>query len=184
MKKVELILHPVRFRILQTIDGGTLTTQEISDQLTDIPKSSIYRQLKALLAGEMITVAETRIVNGIQEKTYQLAQKPYLGAGDMANLSSEEHIHFFTIYIMSVLREFADYVQRSEVETGSIDMVSDRVGYTEVTVNVTQAELDVLQGEINAAVLKVMGNKLENGRFPHKFAIITHPVKDTSEKTA
>lgn len=182
MKKVELILHPVRFRILQTIDGGTLTTQEISDQLADIPKSSIYRQLKTLLEGEMITVAETRIVNGIQEKTYQLAQKPYLGAGDMANLSSEDHIHFFTIYIMNVLREFADYVQRSEAENGSIDMLSDRVGYTEVTVNATHAELDVLQGELNAAIMKVMKNEPRNGRSPHKFAIITHPVKNKSEK--
>lgn len=182
MKKVELILHPVRFRILQTIDGGTLTTQQIADQLTDIPKSSIYRQLKILLEGEMITVAETKIVNGIQEKTYQLAQKPYLGAGDMANLSSEEHIHFFTIYIMNVLHEFADYVQCSEAETGSIDMLSDRVGYTEVTVNATHAELDVLQGEMNAAVLKLIKNESGNGRSPHKFAIITHPVKKTREK--
>ena len=182
MKKVELILHPVRFRILQTIDGGTLTTQQISDQLADIPKSSIYRQLKILLDGDMITVAETKLVNGIQEKTYQLAQKPYLDAGDMATLSSEEHIHFFTIYIMNVLREFADYVQHSEAKTGSIDMLSDRVGYTEVTVYATHAELDVMQSEINAAVLKLAQNKPENGRSRHKLAIITHPVKDANEE--
>lgn len=182
MKKVELILHPVRFRILQTIDGDTLTTQQISDQLADIPKSSIYRQLKILLDGDMLTVANTKVVNGIQEKAYQLAQKPYLNAGDMANLSAEEHIHFFTIYIMSVLREFADYTQRSEVEKGSIDMLSDRVGYTEVTVNATHAEVDVMQSEINAAVLKLIKNEPGNGRFPHKLAIITHPVTDSNEE--
>ena len=181
MNKVELILHPVRFRIMQTIDGKILTTQEIADQISDVPKSSIYRQLKILLDGDMIAVAETRLVNGIQEKTYQLAQKPYLNAGDVANLSAEEHVHYFTIYVMNVLREFADYMQRSETETGSIDMLADRVGYTEVSVYVTRAELDVLQAELNTAIMKVAKNEPGNGRSRHKFAIITHPVKDTSE---
>ncbi|MBE2222897.1 MAG: helix-turn-helix domain-containing protein [Anaerolineae bacterium] len=182
MKKVELILHPVRFRIMQTIDGNILTTQEIADQMSDIPKSSIYRQLKILLDGGMISVAETRLVNGIQEKTYQMAQKPYLNAGDVANLSAEEHIHYFTIYVMNVLREFADYMQRSETETGSIDMLADRVGYTEVAVYATRAELDVVQAELNAAIMKLVRNEPGNGRSRHKFAIITHPVKDTSEE--
>ncbi len=182
MKKVELILHPVRFRILQTIDGGALTTQQIADEMIDVPKSSIYRQLKLLLDGEMIEIAETKIVNGIQEKTYRLAQKPYLSAGDMALLSGEEHIHFFTIYIMNVLREFADYVQRSEAETGNIDMLSDRVGYTEAVVYATKAELDVLQSELNAAVMKLAGNESGNGRSRHKFAIITHPAKEAHEE--
>lgn len=182
MKKVDLILHPVRFRIIQIIDGNSLTTQEIADEMTDIPKSSIYRQLKILLNGDMIEVAETRLVNGIQEKTYKLSQKPYLGAGDMAVLSGEEHIHYFTIYIMNVLREFSDYVQRTETEKGSIDMLSDRVGYTEVSVYANHAELDVLQGELNAAIMKLMKNEAGNGRSRHKFAIITHPVKDISEK--
>jgi len=182
MKKVDLILHPVRFRILQTIDDSTLTTQQIADQMADVPKSSIYRQLKILLDGEMITVAETKIVNGIQEKTYQLSQKPYLSAGDMANLSGEEHIHFFTIYVMNVLREFSDYIQRSESETGSIDMLSDRVGYTEVSVYANHAELDVVQSQLNTEILKLIKNEPGNGRSRHKFAIITHPVKEVHEE--
>ncbi|MFO7682268.1 MAG: helix-turn-helix domain-containing protein [Chloroflexota bacterium] len=182
MNKVELILHPVRFRILQTIDGGALTTQEISEHLADIPKSSIYRQLKILLEGDMISVSETKVVNGIQEKTYQLSQKPYLGPDDMAALSAEDHIHYFTIYVMNVLREFSDYVQRSEVEKGSIDMLADRVGYTEAAIYANRSELDDLLMELNAAIMKLVKNGPGNGRSKHKFAIITHPVKEQSEK--
>lgn len=182
MKKVELILHPIRFRILQVINGHALTTQEIADELTDVPKSSIYRQLKILLDGDMLTIAETRLVNGIQEKTYRLMQQPYLNAGDVAELSGEQHIQYFTIYLMNVLREFADYVQRNETQSGGIDMLADRVGYTEVAIYANQVELDVLQAELNAAIMKVAGNEPGNGRSRHKFAIITHPVKETSEK--
>lgn len=182
MKKVKLILHPIRFRIMQVINGNALTTQEIADELADVPKSSIYRQLKILLDGEMIAIAETRLVNGIQEKTYCLAQQPYLNADDMAELSGEQHVQYFTVYLMNVLREFADYVQRSETESGGIDMLADRVGYTEAAVYVNQAELDVMQADLNAAIMKVARNEPGNGRFKHKFAIITHPVKETSEK--
>ena len=182
MKKVEMILHPIRFRIMQVINGYALTTQEISDELPDVPKSSIYRQLKILLDGDMLTIAETRLVKGIQEKTYRLAQQPYLGAGDIAELSGEQHIQYFTVYVMNVLREFADYVQRSEMQAGGIDMVSDRVGYTELAIYANHVELDVLQAELNAAIMKVARNEPGNGRSRHKFAIITHPVKETSEK--
>ena len=100
----------------------------------------------------------------------------------MALLSGEEHIHFFTIYIMNVLREFSDYVQRSETETGSIDLLSDRTGYTEVAVYATKAELDVLQSELNAAVMTLAKNEAGNDRSRHKFAIITHPVKKAHEE--
>ena len=182
MEKVALILHPVRFRILQVINGHALTTQEIADELPDVPKSSVYRQLKILLEGDMLTIAETGLVNGIQEKTYRLAQPPYLSAGDVAELSGEQHIQYFTIYLMTILREFADYVQRSETKLGGIDMLADRVGYTEVAIYANQVELDVLQAELNTAIMKVAGNEPGNGRSRHKFAIITHPVKETSEK--
>ncbi|MCP4428431.1 MAG: helix-turn-helix domain-containing protein, partial [Chloroflexi bacterium] len=83
LRKADLIIHPIRFRILQTLAAETLTTQEIAERLPGTPKSSIYRHLKTLLAGEAITVAETRSVKGIQEKVYRLAQRPYLGPDDL-----------------------------------------------------------------------------------------------------
>jgi DNA-binding transcriptional ArsR family regulator len=177
MKKVDLILHPVRFRILQALAGVTLTTQEIADRLPDVPKSSIYRHLKSLLDGEMIAVMETRLVNGIQEKSYGLKERPYLNADDVAGLSAADHVRYFTTYVMNLQREFAEYVQALEAETGTVDLLAERVGYTEVTFYASLAEMDQLHTDLNAAFAKVIGNEGDNGRFPRKIAIITHPLK-------
>ena len=68
MKKADLIIHPVRLRIMQALTNQTLTTQEITDELGDVPKSSVYRHLKMLLDGGLIAVAETNLVKGIGEK--------------------------------------------------------------------------------------------------------------------
>ena len=68
LDKVELIIHPVRLRIMQAMGAEKLTTQEIAERLPDVPKSSLYRHLKLLLEGEMIGLAETRLVHGIQER--------------------------------------------------------------------------------------------------------------------
>jgi len=183
MKKADLVLHPVRFRILQVLPGETLTTQEIADRLPDVPKSSIYRHLKLLLEGEMIAVAEARLVNGIQEKTYQLVQRPYLNADDMANLSAAEHAQFFNTYIMNVLREFSDYLETTEAETGSLDLLAERVGYTEVLYYASPEEVDALGADLNAAFAKVATNEPGNGRVRRKFVFISYPFAEKGTET-
>lgn len=178
MRKIDLIMHPVRFRVLRLLTSENMTTQMIADRMADVPKSSLYRHLKLLLEGEAIGVAQTELVNGIQEKTYALKLRPYLGAGDLAEVSAEEHISFFTIYVMTLLNDFANYVTVAAESGSHIDMVTDRTGYTEVAVYATKAELDVLQGDLNTAIMKLTNNPPGNGRQRHKFALITHPYSD------
>ncbi|MCA9994758.1 MAG: helix-turn-helix domain-containing protein, partial [Anaerolineales bacterium] len=57
LRKIELVIHPVRFQILRALGTDALTTQEISDRLPDTPKSSIYRHLKLLLEHNLIVLA-------------------------------------------------------------------------------------------------------------------------------
>ena len=178
MRKIELVIHPVRFRIMRAIGRDELTTQEIAERLPATPKSSIYRHLKLLLEHNLIAIAETRLVNGIQEKAYRLAQPPRLGAEDMKGLSVEEHIHYFTTYVLTLVQDYSDYV----TQNAPIDMLVDRTGYTEVAFYATTAELDTFQAEINAALLKLMGNGPGNGRSHRKLAIVSQPLPEGSEK--
>lgn len=178
MRKSDLIIHPVRFRILRAMGQDLITTQEIADRLPDVPKSSIYRHLKLLLEGDMVIVADTRLVNGIQEKMYELAQRPYLSADDMADLRAEEHVQYFTTYVMSLLQDFSAYVTDAEDKGGQVDMLADRTGYTEVEFYATLAELDQLQVDLKAAILKLVNNPAGNGRQKRKLSVVTHPKRD------
>ncbi|MCB9421676.1 MAG: helix-turn-helix domain-containing protein [Ardenticatenaceae bacterium] len=173
LSKADLIMHPVRFRILQTIAADSLTTQEIDDRLPDVPKSSIYRHLRLLLDGEMIEVAETRLVNGIQEKVYRLVQRPYLSAEDVAGMSADDHLRTFTTYIMTLLQGFGDYLEQA----GEMpDFLADRVGYTEVSFWANDAEMDQFQAALNQAILPFLQHNAGNGRRRRKVALVSHPI--------
>lgn len=181
-KRVDLIIHPVRFRILQTLAKAQLTTQEIAERLPDVPKSSIYRHLKLLLENEVVAVVETQLVKGIEEKTYRVAQSLRLSAAEMDGLSAEEHLGYFTNYTLTLLKEFDNYLQDAEAADGKIDMLADRVGYSEVTFYATKEELNQIAAALNQAIVPLLNNEAGNGRSLHKFATITHPIRTPKRK--
>ncbi len=175
LARIDLILHPVRLRILQTLTAESLTTQQISERLEDVPTSSIYRHLKLLLDNELVVVAETRPVRGLEEKFYRSAQVAHLGAEDLVGLTATDHIRYFTTYTMSLLQGFSSYVQQAEAQ-GKLDFVADKVGYTEITIWATPEELQVAMQAMNQAVLPLLQNEAGNGRRQHKLATISYPV--------
>jgi DNA-binding transcriptional ArsR family regulator len=174
LKKVDLIIHPARFRILQALTGEALTTHEIAERLPDVPKSSIYRHLKLLLEGEVLAVGQTRLVNGIQEKAYRLTAVPHVSAEDVAGLSGEEHLNYFTVYLLTLLRGFADYVQRAEAK-GPLDLYADRVGYSEAIFYASPEELEHMGEQLQEMLHTLRQNEPGNDRAKHKLAIISHP---------
>lgn len=174
MNRVDLILHPVRFRILETMIGESLTTQAIAERLPDVPKSTIYRHVKLLLESDMIAVDEEHPVRGAVEKSYRLNQPLHLGDEDMAEMTPEEHVHYFRTYVMTLVQGFSTFVH-SAADGNRIDMVAHRAGYTEMPLFATTAELDEAFAALNQAILRLAKNPPAEGRRKHKFVIITHP---------
>ena len=168
---VELVIHPVRLRILQSLESDSLTTQEIADRLPDVPKSSLYRHLRLLLESEFVGLAEIRLVKGIQEKVYQLSRPARLGPDDIAGLSADDHLRYFTIYLMTLLRSFSDYL----IQSPAIDFVADRTGYSEVTFWANRHELDGFTAKLNESLIPLIENEPEEGRSQHKIAVIMYP---------
>lgn len=172
INKAELIMHPIRIRILRTLLFGPQTTQEIAEQLPDVPKSSIYRHLKLLLDGELIGIAEARLVQGILEKVYELVQMPRLSGDEMAEATAEEHLRYFTTFMAILLQGFADYLEADP------DFKTDVVGYSEVEVWATPEQFTTFNQKINAAILPLLRQEKGEGRNRYKLASIVYPVAD------
>jgi DNA-binding transcriptional ArsR family regulator len=170
--KADLIMHPARFMILQSLAGQQLTTQEISEAIPSVPKSSLYRHLKILLDGGMVEVAETRPVKGIHEMVYRLVKAPYLGPEDMSGVTKDEHLRYFASYLATLLQGFADYLDTSE----RLNLLADRVGYTEAKFYADTEELDQFSKDLNQSLLTLLKNKPGKNRHKHKIAFVTYPV--------
>lgn len=107
MEHIDLILHPVRMRIILTIVSRVLTTQQIADLLPDIAQTTLYRHINLLLEGGILRVVRESQVRGTVERELALVE----GAGriDMetsASLPPEQQEHIFTTIIAMLLANF------------------------------------------------------------------------------
>ncbi len=171
--KADLIIHPVRLEILQVLSAGPRSTQELSQALPGVSVPSLYRHLKLLLTGNMVEVVETRNVRAIPEKIYRLAQMPLISAEDMAGMSSDELIKYFTSYTASLIQGFANYADHSG---GAPDMEQDQAGFTETYFYASTEEMHQFGLKLNEALKETLMREPGENRRRRKLAIITHPL--------
>lgn len=133
----DLILHPVRMRVIQLLGSGKhATAQQLAEALPDVPPATLYRHLSKLLQGGILEVVSQRQVRGTQEKTYGLkAQAAVLGPEEFAKASREDHMRYFASFLASLLGEYGRYLQREH-----LDLVADGVGYRTIPFHLSDAE--------------------------------------------
>jgi DNA-binding transcriptional ArsR family regulator len=171
--KADLILHPVRYQIMQALVNNELTTQEISEKLPAIPTSSIYRHLRILLDAGMVEVADTNQVKAIEEKVYRLSGNPRILQEDIAQYSREEVKRYFAAYLSYLLSGFSNYVDSSD----ALDMEGERAGYTDVVIYASPEEFTELGAALNRLLESYSKNKPGKGRQRQVISIISFPVE-------
>ena len=178
-KKADLIIHPLRLQIFQVLANQSLTTSEISQALPWIPQASLYRHLRTLLDNGMIEVQETRVVRGVQEKVYQLAQSYHLNAQDIQGFSKEEQLNFFTIYAASLLQDFHNYLATSPPD---LNYLADQACFTETTFFANDQEMEKFRSVLIQALNDLKSNHSASDRRLRKLAIVSHPVSGKEEE--
>jgi hypothetical protein len=73
MTPADVLLHPVRLRLIQAFLGDrALTTADLRDELPDVPPASLYRHIARLVDAAVLSVVSERRVRGALERTYVL----------------------------------------------------------------------------------------------------------------
>jgi hypothetical protein len=137
MASADLLLHPVRLRILKAFLGErALTTAQLAAELDDVPAGSLYRHVALLTkAGVLQVVAEHR-VRGAVERTYTLRVFAGLvGPDEAAAMTAEEHSQAFMAFVAGLLGDFDRYLA-----AGPPDLVRDGVSYRGAAMWLTDAE--------------------------------------------
>ena len=134
----ELVLHPVRLRIVQAFLGTpSLTTAQLRERLPDVATATLYRQVATLVEGGVLEVVDERQVRGATERTYSLrVENASVTAEDAAALSPETHRRMFMTFVAGLLGDFDRYLAR-----GDVDLERDGVGYRQAAMNLTDDEL-------------------------------------------
>jgi DNA-binding transcriptional ArsR family regulator len=170
-KLIDLVLHPVRMRILIALAGREMTAQQVAESLGDVPPATLYRHLNRLAESGVLTVVAERRVRGTLEKVYTLKpQDALLSAEDLAAMSREDHLRAFTTFVASLLDDFTRYL-----DSGQFNMVADRAGYRKFPLELSDEEYTAMGEAIDAVILPYFKNKAAPGRKRRIFSLVVIP---------
>jgi DNA-binding transcriptional ArsR family regulator len=133
----DLVLHPVRLRIIKAFLGDrALTTSQLAAELDDVPAGSLYRHVARLAQAGILQVVAERRVRGAVERTYTLRLlAAQVGPGDIANWTAEDHSRAFAAFVAGLLVDFDRYLAG-----GAPDLLRDRVSFGTAAMWLTDAE--------------------------------------------
>ena len=176
-KLVDLVLHPIRLRIVIALAGREMNAQQLAETLGDVPLASLYRHINRLTKAGVLVVATERHVRGTLEKSYTLSrQGGYLDAQEFASLSREDHLRYFTTFAVSLLDDFSRYIKKPE----PLNLLADGVGYQKFPLELSDEEFAEVATAINAAIVPHLNNPPASGRKRRLFATIVMPVVENN----
>jgi DNA-binding transcriptional ArsR family regulator len=170
-EKADLIIHPIRLRILQLLSREPLTIRKLDQLMPDVAKSSLYRHIRKLLDAGFIEIAETHPVKGTPENSYRLLQAPHITVEDVQQMTKEDHLHLFSSYVAGLVQGFKTYLDSQE----TLDLVSDRVGYSQILFFANTDEFDALFLPFRDQLSKISQQTPQPGRRLRKLVLINHP---------
>ncbi|WP_089153521.1 helix-turn-helix domain-containing protein [Paenibacillus tuaregi] len=177
--KMDLIMHPIRMRIIQTlITGKQMTTQQLTEMLSDVPQATMYRHLNKLREAKLIEVVEQNQIRGTVEKVYSLAKG---GADstpeDVTQAASEEHMQMFMKFTASLIADFGDYLQQPEY-----NLIQDGVSFRQTQFYLTDEEYVQMLQDIRAQMARYSGRVPGRGRRRRMMSTIIIPGRAENQQ--
>lgn len=171
MKRADLILHPVRMRVILALNNRTLTPKQLAAELKDVAPATLYHHLNLLTDAGITQVVEERLVRGtLREKVYTLSDaSPLLSPDEVAAASKDELQQCFLAFVSKIIGDHARYL---DLEEGSY--YTDG-GYHQHPVYMSTEEYVQFSQEINTALLPWLKQEPAPGRRRYLLTTILLP---------
>ncbi|MGH8981768.1 MAG: helix-turn-helix domain-containing protein [Acidimicrobiales bacterium] len=164
MASADLLLHPVRLRIVQAFLGDRpLTVAQLAAELGDVPPASLYRHVARLTKAGVLQVVAERRVRAVVERTYMLrVAAARMSPDEVAAMTPEQHLAAFTAYTAGMLADVGSYLT-----TGTPDVRRDGAGYSVAAMWLTDAEQADFARDLGALFQRRLAYPPSKGRRRH-----------------
>jgi len=181
MATADLLLHPVRLRIVEAFLGDrALTTSELAAELADVPAASLYRHVARLVEAGVLAVVAERRVRGALERTYVLRlTAAAIGLDEVAAMSADDHRQAFMTFVAGLLGDFDRYLAR-----GDIDLLRDGVSYRLAGLWLDDAEYAELLRELTQVLQPRLTNPPRPGRKRRILGSVLLPGSEAGSRPA
>ena len=170
---LDLLLHPVRLRIVHALAGGAVrTTAELGSVLPDVSTATVYRQVGTLADAGIIEVAGEHRVRGFVERSYRLrTDRAAISASAAATATPDDHRRVFALAAAVLLAEFSAYLQ-----TPDADPVADEVGYRQHAIWLSDGERAAFIQDLRRVLLPRLANGPDDDRRRYLMSPILFPT--------
>jgi hypothetical protein len=175
-RKADLIIHPVRLRIIQSFGADRrLTAQQVAATLPDIPHASLYRHLRLLVEGGVLEIIEERPVRAVYEKVYALVSAAAnVGPAEYGLQSPSEHLTHFTTFLGLLLGDFERYLAAHPAP----DVRVDGVAYYQLPLALTDEEYQRLVTTLQAVLTPLLAHEATPERRRRLLSLIAMPAEN------
>ena len=179
MASAEILLHPVRLRIVKAFLGDRpLTTAQLVTELADVPSGSVYRHVALLTKAGILQVVAERRVRGAVERTYTVRMAAaHMQSDEVAAMSPDEHWATFMAYVAGLVSDFDRYL-------GSMptDPVRDGAGYSVAGMWLTDAEFMDFARDLAGVAQARLANPPAKGRRRRMLYTVMLPAPKPDSK--
>jgi hypothetical protein len=181
MATADLLLHPVRLRIMEAFLGDrALTTSALAAELADVPPASLYRHVGRLVSAGVLAVVAERRVRGALERTYVLRlTAATVGLDEVAAMSADDHRQAFMAFVAGLLGDFDRYLAR-----GDIDLLRDGVTYRLAGLWLDDAEYAELLRELTRVLQPKLAHPPGPGRKRRILGYVLMPGSEAASHPA
>lgn len=179
MASADLLLHPVRLRIVKAFLGDrALTTKQLAAELPDVPAGSIYRHVARLTDAGVLQVVAERRVRATTERTYTLRiYAAQMQPDEIAAMTLEQHANAFLAYVAGLLGDFDRYIATQPQDPGK-----DGAGYHVAAMWLTDTELTDYLRELAAITQPRLANAPQADRQRRMLYTILLPAPEALTK--
>ncbi|GGF34631.1 transcriptional regulator [Microbacterium sorbitolivorans] len=136
----EVVLHPVRLRIIQQLGGRNRTTAQLREALPDIPQATLYRHVAALLDARVVAVVDERRSRGAIERTLALGDRmASIDHAELSAMSSAQLSTAFLTFLGDVTGDFDRFLSADSREAREL------VGFARTPLYVNTEDLATIQ---------------------------------------
>lgn len=113
--KAEILLHPVRMKIIRTLlvhhEEG-LSPLEIAKEIKDVSQATLYRHLQKLADAEIIQVSKRKKVRAVTESYYTVnKQEVRVSLEEWDTYTKEEKLYYFSFYQLFLFNQYQIYLE-------------------------------------------------------------------------
>lgn len=172
--KADLLLHPIRLQIVTAISTQQMTARELAEAVPDVPQTTLYRHINALVEGGLLKVVSKTQIRGTVERTYAVAALPSLKPEDLQGMTKQDYQQAFLVYLstlMSAARRYLDSKGEDEV----FDPLADGLDLSLGTLHLSDAEFQTMNKRILDVILSASGNQPAPDRKRRMFTYLFIP---------